>query len=192
MQKFAYVRIPRIAHSMNRQVAALQAYGIDRWFIERLSETSSLKQLSRLLITASPGDEIYDCDFSRIASTAKELLDIIEFTQVRQLRLISLKENFDSGKKESEAFVFAVKKITELERSAMIEQTHLGIAQEQLRKTYNHDAREKITYQDFKEKYKALVKAGHTKTQIAKILGISRERMYQLIRSVYREEKRYK
>ncbi len=175
MKKIAYIRISPLSQSINSQVEALKAVGVTHWFIESRAETSSLKQLLRLLTTAELGDEIYIYDFSRIASTAKELLDILEYAQVKQLRLISINDSFDSQSRSSRQFLMALKKIAELERSAVIEQTREGIAEARL-----HIPRlgAEIKPEDFKKKYVEMLNAGISKTQIAKIFGFSRQTLY--------------
>ena len=175
MKKIAYIRISPHSQTMNSHVESLKALGVTHWFIESRSGTSSLKLLLRLLTTAKLGDEIYIYDFSRIASTAKELLDILEHIQARKLRLISVKDDFDSESQRSKFFIWSIKKISELERSAVIEQTREGIAEAML-----HMPRygEKIKPEDFKKKYVEMLNAGISKTQIARIFGFSRQTLY--------------
>lgn len=63
--KIAYVRVSTVEQNEARQVEALKKYGIEKWFIEKVSaKNTNRPQLRQMLDFAREGDTIYIHDFS--------------------------------------------------------------------------------------------------------------------------------
>lgn len=78
----AYVRVSTAEQNEQRQVNALQAYHIERWFMEKVSgKDTNRPQLKAMLDFAREGDTIYVHDFSRLARSTSDLLKIVELLQ---------------------------------------------------------------------------------------------------------------
>ena len=77
--KIAYIRVSTIEQNEARQVQAMENKGIDKWFIEKVSgKDTNRPKLQEMLEFAREGDTIYIHDFSRLARSTKDLLEIIE------------------------------------------------------------------------------------------------------------------
>ena len=77
--KVAYVRVSTIEQNEARQVEALEKRGIDKWYIEKVSgKDTNRPKLQEMLEYVREGDTIYIHDFSRLARSTKDLLEIIE------------------------------------------------------------------------------------------------------------------
>ena len=75
----AYVRVSTIEQSEARQVEALRVHQIDKWFREKVSgKDTNRPQLQAMLEFAREGDTIYIHDFSRLARSTRDLLEIVE------------------------------------------------------------------------------------------------------------------
>ena len=94
----AYVRVSTIEQNEARQVEALEKYNIDKWFTEKVSgKDANRPQLQAMIDYAREGDVVYIHEFSRLARSTKDLLDIIETLNNKGVQLISNKENLDTS-----------------------------------------------------------------------------------------------
>ena len=92
--KIAYVRVSTIEQNEARQVEALEKYGIEKWFTEKISaKDTNRPRLQEMLDFAREGDTIYIHDFSRLARSTKDLLDIVELLNRKNIHLVSNKES---------------------------------------------------------------------------------------------------
>ena len=77
--RIAYIRVSSIDQNEQRQIEAMQKYGIEKWFKEKISaKDTNRPKLQELLEFVREGDTLYIHDFSRLARSTKDLLDIVE------------------------------------------------------------------------------------------------------------------
>ena len=77
--KIAYVRVSTEEQNEARQIEALEKYGATKWFTEKVSaKDTNRPKLKEMLEFAREGDTIYIHDFSRLARSTKDLLEIVE------------------------------------------------------------------------------------------------------------------
>lgn len=76
--RIAYIRVSTAEQNEQRQVEAMQKYDIEKWFIEKVSaKDTNRPKLQEMLDFARIGDTIHIHDFSRLARSTKDLLDIV-------------------------------------------------------------------------------------------------------------------
>ncbi|MDE6425448.1 MAG: recombinase family protein [Ruminococcus sp.] len=92
----AYVRVSTVEQNPERQVKALEVYGIDKWFSEKISgKNTDRPKLKEMLEFVREGDKVYVMDWSRLSRSTVDLLRIIEGLARKKVKLVSIKENFD-------------------------------------------------------------------------------------------------
>src|SRR4051794_9004294 len=92
-----YVRVSTVEQNDGRQVEALAKHNIEKWFKEKVSaKDTNRPQLQAMLDFAREGDTIYIHDFSRLARSTKDLLELIELLQTKGINLFSNKESIDT------------------------------------------------------------------------------------------------
>ena len=75
----AYVRVSTAEQNEARQVEALRSHNIDKWFTEKISGKNTHRpQLQAMLDFVREGDTVYIHDFSRLARSTKDLLELVE------------------------------------------------------------------------------------------------------------------
>ena len=118
----AYVRTSTIEQHEQRQIEALRQYGIEKWFVEKVSaKDANRPELQKLLSFAREGDAVFVHDFSRLARSTKDLLNIIETLTERGIQLVSGKENFDTSTPTGKLLLTVVAAIAEFERTNLLE-----------------------------------------------------------------------
>ena len=94
----AYVRVSTVEQNEDRQLEALKKHNIDKWFTEKVSgKDTNRPELKAMLEYVREGDTIYIHDFSRLARSTKDLLDIVEELERKKVHLVSNKENINTS-----------------------------------------------------------------------------------------------
>lgn len=125
----AYVRVSTVEQNEGRQIAALKAYEIEKWFIEKCSgKNSDREQLKIMLDFVREDDVVYTESFSRIARNTKDLLDIVEIIEKKGAIIKSLKENLDTSTPTGKLMLTMIGAMATFEREIMLERQREGIA----------------------------------------------------------------
>lgn len=178
--KIAYIRVSCIFQNEQRQIDAMQKYGIEKWFIEKISaKDTNRPKLQELLEFCREGDIIYIHDFSRLARSTKDLLDIVELLRQKGVALVSNQENIDTSTPSGKLMLTMIGAINEFERTNLLERQREGIAIAKRDGKYKGGRQKEISnFGDYFMQYKT---RKTTKSALAKILGISRPTLDKLI-----------
>lgn len=126
--RIAYVRVSTAEQNEARQIEALKKYDIEKWFTEKASGKSADRpKLTEMMDFAREGDEIYIHDFSRLARSTKDLLNIIERLDAKGVKLVSNKENIDTHTPTGKLMLTMIGAIAEFERANILERQREGI-----------------------------------------------------------------
>lgn len=182
--KVAYVRVSTVEQNEQRQVEGLEKHGIDKWYIEKVSgkDIEHRQELKAMLEFVREGDTIYIHDFSRLARSTKDLLDIVEMLNSKGVALVSNKENIDSSTPQGKLMLTMIGAINEFERMNILERQAEGIAIAKREGKYK--GRKAIQIEDdiFTEQYNKYMNREISKTDLAKVLGVSRPTLDKMIK----------
>lgn len=179
--KIAYVRVSTVEQNEARQIEALEKYGIEKWFTEKVSgKNTNRPQLQQMLDFAREGDTIYIHDFSRLARSTKDLLDITERLQEKGIHLVSNKENIDTSTPTGKLMLTMIAAINEFERTNLLERQREGIAIAKKNGVYS--GRKPFKSDKFDNLYSQYIGREINKTEFAKLLEVSRPTLDKLIR----------
>ncbi len=177
----AYVRVSTVEQNEARQLEGLKKYNIDKWFTEKISaKNTDRPQLKAMLEFAREGDTIYIHDFSRLARSTKDLLDIVDKLNNKGIHLVSNKENLDSSTPTGKLMLTMIGAISEFERANLLERQHEGIAIAVNEGKYK--GRKEVSIPDFGKHYDRYMKREISKPRLAQELGITRPTLDKLIR----------
>lgn len=178
--RIAYVRVSTIEQNEQRQIEALEKYKIEKWFIEKVSgKNTDRPKLKAMIDFAREGDTIYIHDFSRLARSTKDLLELIEVFNKKGITLVSNKENIDSNTPTGKLMLTMIGAIAEFERANLLERQREGIEIAKREKRYK--GRKPIEIKDFEKYYIRYQRREITKSELAKELNVSRPTLYKLI-----------
>ena len=126
--KIAYCRVSSVGQNETAQLEKLKEVGAYKIFVEKITaKDTNRPMLQSMLEYTRDGDSIYILDFSRIARSTKDLLELIENLTKRGVKLISLKEALDTGTDTGKLIVTIIGAINEFERANILERQRLGI-----------------------------------------------------------------
>lgn len=191
MSNIAYVRVSTVEQNEARQIEGLEKHDIDKWFTEKVSgKNTDRPQLQAMLDYVREGDTVFIHDFSRLARSTKDLLEIVEFLSGKGVHLVSNKENIDSSTPTGKLMLTMIGAIAEFERTNLLERQREGIAiQKELDKKRKaedkkYKGRKAVSIdKDTWNKYYSMYLARElTKVQLANELGVSRPTLDKLIK----------
>lgn len=188
--KIAYIRVSTVDQNEERQIKAMEHLGIEKYFIEKVSAKDTNRQkLIELLEFVREGDTVYIKDFSRLARSTKNLLDIVEQLENKKVKLISLKENLDTSTSTGKLMLTMIGAIYEFERFNLLERQREGI--EIAKEKGKYKGRKKVEYpNNWVEVYKRWKNREVTGNKAMEDLGLKRTTFYKLIKE-YENEQEY-
>lgn len=178
----AYVRVSTVEQNEERQIEALKKFNIEKWFTEKVSgKNMDRPKLQEMLDFCREGDTIYIHDFSRLARSTKNLLDIVERLKEKGVHLVSNKENIDSSTPQGKLMLTMIAAIYEFERENMLERQREGIAI--AKREGKFKGRKPLELDDFDKYYELYVSRQITKSEMARKLNISRPTLDKMIKA---------
>ena len=181
--KVAYVRVSTVEQNEARQIEALEKHGIEKWFTEKVSgkNTTDRPELQNMLDYVREGDTVYTHDFSRLARSTRDLLDIVEKLNKKNVHLVSNKENIDTSTPSGKLMLTMIGAIAEFEHENMLERQREGIAIAKRAGVYK--GRKPIRYDsEFKAQYERYLNRELNKTELARALKVSRPTLDKMIK----------
>ena len=128
-QNIAYIRVSTLEQNTESQFEILKQYKIDKYFEEKISaKNTNRPKLMEMLDYVRNGDTVYVKDFSRLARSTKDLLELLEKLENKGVKLVSNKENLDTSIPAGKLMVTMLGAIYEFERANLLERQKDGIA----------------------------------------------------------------
>ena len=178
--RISYIRVSSVAQNEARQLEAMERYNIEKWFIEKISaKDTNRPKLQELLEFVREGDIVHIHDFSRLARSTKDLLDIVELLNKKGVTLVSNKENIDTSTPTGKLMLTMIGAINEFERTNLLERQREGIAIAKREGKYKGGKHKEIS--NFVEHYARYMTRDVTKSALARELGISRPTLDRMI-----------
>lgn len=176
-----YIRVSTVEQNLARQEETMQKYNVEKIFSEKVSAKDTNRiELKAMLDFVREGDTIVIHDFSRLARSTKDLLEIVELLEAKGVKLISNKENIDSSTPTGKLMLTMIGAINEFERTNMLERQREGIAIAKEQGKYK--GRKEVKVDNFEVEYNRYLNREINKTQLAKELGVSRPTLDKLIK----------
>lgn len=179
----AYVRVSTIEQNEQRQIEGLSKYNIEKWFTEKVSgkNTTDRPELKNMIDFVRQGDTVYIHDFSRLARSTKDLLEIVEQLSNKGVHLVSNKENVDSSTATGKLMLTMIGAIAEFERQNLLDRQAEGIAIAKREGKYAGRKAIKIDSDIFRTQYARYTSREISKSELARVLKVSRPTLDKMI-----------
>lgn len=176
-----YVRVSTVEQHEDRQLVTMEKYQVEKIFQEKVSaKDKNREELQRMLEFVREGDTVVIHDFSRLARSTKDLLEIVEYLNGKNVNIISAKENLDSSTATGKLMLTMIGAINEFERANNLERQREGIAIAKAKGKYK--GRKEVKIDNFAYHYQRYINRQVSKLQLAKELNISRPTLDKLIK----------
>lgn len=125
---YGYARVSTHQQELNRQVDLLKDKNCNEILTEKVTGTkSSRPELDRLKDKLRPGDTVVVESFSRLGRSTKDLIDLVTYFEENSVKLISLKENFDTTTPQGRLMMTVFQAFSQFERDLIVERTTEGL-----------------------------------------------------------------
>lgn len=124
MANVAYIRVSSQQQDLGRQkyLFSERNIKIDKIFEEKISgKNMNRPEFKQMMDWIREGDVLYIESFSRLARNTRDLLDIVEKLKNKSVKLVSLKENFDTATPQGKLMLSLFASLYEFERECMLE-----------------------------------------------------------------------
>lgn len=183
-----YIRVSTVEQNEQRQVEAMKDKNIEKWFIEKISaKDTNRPRLKDMLDFVREGDTVYIHDFSRLARSTKDLLDIVEELNNKNVILKSNKENLDTSTPTGKLMLTMIGAINEFERQNLLERQREGIAVAKRAGKYKGKPVKEVDEEEFNKYYEQYMTRKLNKTGLAEMLKISRPTLDKLLKDKHLE-----
>ncbi|MDF2235892.1 recombinase family protein [Albimonas sp. CAU 1670] len=124
-----YARVSTADQSLDAQLDALRAAGVERVFAETVSGGVRRRaELERMLDQLRPGDVATVTKYDRLARSLPDLLDIVARVQAAGAEFRSLAEDIDTATPAGRLVFHVFASIAQFERERISERTREGLA----------------------------------------------------------------
>lgn len=179
MSRVAYVRVSTAEQNEARQREALASRDIEKWFVEKVSAKDTARpEYQRMLDWVREGNTIYIHDLSRIARSAKNLLELLDTLKTKGVELVSDKERIDTSTATGKLIITVIAAINEFERAYLLERQQEGIAIAKREGKYK--GRQPVSVPGLETHYRRYMNREVSKAALARELGISRPTLDRL------------
>jgi DNA invertase Pin-like site-specific DNA recombinase len=180
---FGYARVSTEAQNLDRQIDALEKYGVNQIYNEKMTGTKRDRpELNKMLERMTAGDTVVIESLSRIGRSTKDLIELMELMELFQqkgVNLISLKESIDTTTSTGK-LVFAIfSAIAQFERDVIADRTKEGLKAARARGRVG--GRPKIDSEITKKAVKLYHSGQYSLKEIEELTGVKRSTVYRNI-----------
>ncbi len=178
---YGYARVSTADQHLDRQKDALQKYGIDRLFCEKMSGTKKNRpELDLMINELKEGDTVVIESLSRLGRSVKNLAELMELFNSKNIRLISLKETIDTTSSTGKLLFTILSSLAQFERDVLVERTNEGLNAARARGRVG--GRPKSDPTALKKAIALYNTKQYSATEITALTGISKSVLYRAVK----------
>jgi DNA invertase Pin-like site-specific DNA recombinase len=126
--KIGYARVSTDDQSTDLQRDALEKYGCEKVYTDKVSGKSIVRpQLEIMLDALRPGDMLVVWRLDRLGRSLKDLIELMESFKQQEIQFVSLQENIDTTSPMGELVFHLFASIAQFERQLISERTKAGL-----------------------------------------------------------------
>ena len=181
--RIAYIRVSTVEQNEARQLEAMEKHSIEKYYIEKVSgKNTDRPKLQEMLKDVKAGDTVYIHDFSRLARSTKDLLELVEQLNEKGVHLVSNKENIDTSTPTGKLMLTMIGAINEFERTNMLERQREGVEIAKRNGKYKGGKKKDIDMELFNDLLEQFQRKEISKIKFAEMLGVSRPTLDKLLK----------
>lgn len=153
--RIGYIRVSTAEQNTARQEELMKQLKVDKLYIDKSSgKNTDRKQLKEMLGFVREGDTVIVESISRFARNTRDLLELIEQLEKKQVAFVSQKESIDTTTPTGRFMLTVFGAIAELERDFILERQREGIVLAKARGAYKGRTPIKVDEKLFESVYK--------------------------------------
>ena len=182
-----YARVSTEEQNTARQLHSFEGYTekIKKVFIDKMSgKDTNRPELQAMLNYVREGDVVVVSEFSRLARSTRDMLQIVQELTDKGVGLISLKESVDTSTPQGRFMLTIFAALAELERETILQRQREGIAI--AKKQGKYKGRKPIPYDEAKVRAECTKwrNGEHTAVATMKKLDMTKNRFYKIVKEL--------
>lgn len=185
-ERIGYVRVSTTEQNTARQEEMMKEWNVDRIFKEKISgKDTERKELKKLMEYVRSGDVVIVESYSRFARSTKDLLQLLEELQKKEVSFISQKEQINTTIPQGKFMLTVFAGLAEFERESILQRQKEGIA---IAKAEGKMGRPKKEIKEFESILMQVNQKKITVKEVCERYGISRSKWQSMMKE-YKERK---
>src|SRR5690625_1262544 len=177
---YGYARVSTQKQDLSRQLDLLKKYNCNEILTEKITGTkSSRPELDRLKDKLRPGDIVVVESFSRLGRSTKDLIDLVNYFEENDVKLISDKENFDTSTPQGRLMMTVFQAFSQFERDLIVERTKEGLKSARARG--RKGGRPPVNQRDIERAIKLYKSEEYSVKEIVEMTRISKSTHYRYL-----------
>jgi len=177
---YGYAKASSMEEELICQVKILKELNCTEIITEGVSNKKSEKpELTRLKNKVKPGDTVIIESFVRLGRSTKDLIEQIEYFENKGVRVISVKEDFDTAASRGKAILSVFQAFAGFERDLISQRTREGIAKARARG--RKGGRPKVKEENIKKALELYHSRIYSISEIVKTSGVSQATLYRYL-----------
>ncbi|WP_026585293.1 recombinase family protein [Bacillus sp. J33] len=177
---YGYARVSTRQQELARQLDLLKKYNCNEILTEKMTGTKANRpELNRLKDKLRPGDTVVVESFSRLGRSTKDLIDLVNYFEEHDIKLISLKENFDTSTPQGRLMMTVFQAFSQFERDLIVERTKEGLKSARARG--RQGGRPKVNSKEITKAINLYHTEQYSVKEIVEMTGISRATLYRYL-----------
>lgn len=173
-----YARVSKGDQNLDMQIDALERFGCDTVYTDKMSGVKELPELQQALKALRPGDTFAVWSLDRLGRTTLELLKLMEWFNEKDISFVTTTQNIDTRTPLGKLLFTFAAAFAENERDRLIERTNVGL--EAARRRGRNGGRRNALSEKQKKEITAFLEAGtYTVNELITKYGISRATFYR-------------
>ncbi|MFS0941117.1 recombinase family protein [Enterococcus casseliflavus] len=177
---YGYARVSTRQQDLSRQLDLLDRYECNKIYTEKISGVRANRpELNKLKKRVKENDKIIIESFSRLGRSTKDLIDLVYFFEKKGVKVISIKENFDTQTAQGKLMMTVFQAFSQFERDIIVERTKEGL--ESARARGNIGGRPRIDPALIQHALHLYQKEGKAVVDICAQTGLKRSTFYRYL-----------
>ncbi len=179
--KIGYARVSTEQQNLDRQLDALNTYGVDLIFTEKMTGTKVDRlELENVKLKARAGDTIVVESLSRLGRSSKDLLNLVDAFEKENVQVVSLKESIDTKTATGKLLLTVLSAICQFERDLTVQRTKEGL--EAARARGRKGGRPKVDLKVLDKAMRLYDAQTHSIREICALTGLSQASLYRALK----------
>ena len=180
-----YARVSTEEQNETRQLESFRSFSepISKTFIDKCSgKNMNRPQLKAMLEYVREGDVVVVSDFSRLARSTKDMLQIMQDLSDKGVGLISMKEHLDTDTPQGKFMLTVFAALAELERATILQRQREGIEIAKAEGKYKGRKPLPIDEERFRAECAKWRAGNQTAVETMRALNIKSNRFYRVVK----------
>jgi len=175
---YGYARVSTTGQNNDRQIDGFKSYHCDEILTEKYTGTKPIRpELNRLKDKVREGDTVVVESWSRLGRSTKDLIELVEWFTSRGVKLVSIKENFDTGTPQGRLMMTVFQAFSEFERDLIVQRVNEGLKSARARGRVG--GRPRTKQRDIDTALKLYRSGEHSISEVCRLSGVSQTTLYR-------------